>query len=326
MTILGIDQGSTHTRAAFCNDQGQILGVGFAAGASHTYDGIRVAMLRVQEAIQEAQISAAIESLEDVTVVAGMSGADWPDEPSMLESNLLQLASFKSVHVVNDAIIALRAGTDEPYGAILIGGTAANCAVRSPNSEDYVFGFYHDPSLLGANAITRQALYKIFQVHSYQLPPTLLTQYFLDALQYKDVDELCRNFYEQKVAKVHLLVPLVFKADQEGDWAAHEILAQYGKGSADLIAAGLRRFQMLAMKLEVVVSGSIFKDPNSSLLKTLNYELGQLAPRAKIVNARYEPVVGALLLALESRGIKVDEKIKQNIEDTAARLGLLREI
>jgi len=43
MTILGIDQGSTHTRAAFCNDQGQILGVGFAAGASHTYDGIRVA-------------------------------------------------------------------------------------------------------------------------------------------------------------------------------------------------------------------------------------------------------------------------------------------
>jgi len=74
-----------------------------------------------------------------------MSGADWPDEPPMLASHLGQLGKFSSIHVVNDAIIALRAGTDKPFGAILIGGTGANCAIRSPGGKEYVFGFYHDP-------------------------------------------------------------------------------------------------------------------------------------------------------------------------------------
>jgi len=48
--ILGIDQGSTHTRAAICDEQGNIMGIGYADGASHTYDGIQTAMQRVRKA------------------------------------------------------------------------------------------------------------------------------------------------------------------------------------------------------------------------------------------------------------------------------------
>jgi len=177
----------------------------------------------------------------------------------------------------------------------------------------------------GAHAISHQALYKIFQVHAYQEKATLLTQLFLAALHYENIDQLCRNFYEQKISNVHLLAPLVFEADQQGDEAAGEILSQYGKGSAGLLFAGLHRFQMTEMELEVVVSGSVFKARNSSLVKALTTELGRLVPQAKIVNAKYEPVIGALLLALEALGIKVDDPVLRNIERSAKQLNLLRE-
>lgn len=324
--VMGIDQGSTQTRAALCSEEGEILGVGYAGGASHSYDGIHTAMQNVQKAILAAKENAIIEADEIKMVFAGMSGADWPDEPPMLASNIKQLGNYPSVRVVNDAIIALRAGTEKPYGAILIGGTGANCAIRSPQGEEFIFGFYHDPALMGAHAITRQAMFKIFQNYAYQGKTTLMTQAFLESLHFNNVDQMCREFYQQKIPNLHMLVPLVFEADRQGDWVAREILTQYGKGSANLLLAGLRRFHMTKMQLEIVVSGSIFKVKDSSLLRSLTSELARRVPGARVVNAKYEPVVGALLLALESLGVTMEEKALHNIETSARRLNLLRAV
>lgn len=322
--ILGVDQGATHTRAALCSERGEILGVGYAAGASHTYSGLETALLRVREAAAEAQWDAGLDALEAAVLLAGMSGADWPDETGLLEGGLRRAGGFAAVRVVNDAVIALRAGTSQPYGAVLIGGTAANCAVRSPRGEEFIFGFYHDPALLGAHAIARQALYQIFHNHAYQLEEPLLTRLFLARNQFDSVDQLCRSFYEQKIADVHLLAPLVFEADRGGDQAARSILAAYGRGSAALVLAGLRRFQMTQIEVEVVLSGSLFKDRESTLIQAFGSELLRQAPQASIVHARYEPVVGALLLGLESLGIEIDTGVLERLDACAAHRGLLR--
>jgi hypothetical protein len=99
----------------------------------------------------------------------------------------------------------------------------------------------------------------------------------------------------------------------------------FGQGYAGLAAAGLRRLGMAEIALEVVLSGSIFKARGPLLVETIRTALHQAAPRARLVNARYEPVVGAALLGLEELGVPIEAAAKARIEESASRLGLLRE-
>ena len=48
------------------------------------------------------------------------------------------------------------------------------------------------------------------------------------------------------------------------------------------------------------------------------------APKARLVNARYEPVVGAVLLGLEALNIQINGSVKKNIDKTAYQLELIR--
>ena len=59
-------------------------------------------------------------------------------------------------------------------------------------------------------------------------------------------------------------------------------------------------------------------------MSTLAQAIHRRAPRARLVNARYEPVVGAALLALEQSGAAMTDDLRGEVEHSAARLGLLR--
>ena len=48
------------------------------------------------------------------------------------------------VFIVNDSIAALRGGTEKPYGAILVAGSGANCAVLAPDGRQFIYHYYHD--------------------------------------------------------------------------------------------------------------------------------------------------------------------------------------
>jgi hypothetical protein len=61
------------------------------------------------------------------------------------------------------------------------------------------------------------------------------------------------------------------------------------------------------------------------LIDALAGQLRLGAPHARLINARYEPVVGAALLGLESLGVPNTPGLRENIEQSASRLGLLRE-
>jgi hypothetical protein len=57
---------------------------------------------------------------------------------------------------------------------------------------------------------------------------------------------------------------------------------------------------------------------------TLTAAIHSVAPKARLVNARYEPVVGAVLLGLEKLGIAIDTSVKNNLDTTASQLDLIR--
>lgn len=324
--ILGIDQGSTHTRAAICSGDGLILGLGKSFGACHSVDGMERALEAVREAAERAVKSAQVEAEQVELLFAGMTGADWPDEYDLLAQNLKQIRLARHVRVVNDSIIALRGGTQAAYGVILIAGTGANCAIRSPAGDEYIYHYYVDDHLQGGMGLGRSALWAVYRAESGREPPTSLKGAILAALGYSSVDALLRAQAERRLKheKIKELAPLVFRLAEEGDLAAQRIIRRFGRGLAELVTTGLRRFEMAELDVEVVLSGSIFKGPGTLLQDTIRAEVHREAPRARLVDARYEPVAGALLLGLEACGIDINPVIKENIERSSQAFGLVR--
>lgn len=322
--VLGIDQGSTHTRAAVCDVAGNVLAVGRAPGACHAFHGMDEAMLAVQAAAGLALAQADVPREAIGVLFVGMTGADWSDEYGLLEANLLSLGLCEHVHVVNDAIVALRGGTSAGYGAILIAGTGANCAILSPTGEQYIYHYYVEADLQGGTGLGRRSLQAIYRAETGREAETVLTARVLTMFDHATVDDLLRADVEGRLPKdaVKDVAPLVFQAALEGDLVAGRILRSFGEGLAELVTAGLHRFGMADLDVEVVVSGSVFK--GAGLVEIVTEAIHREAHRARIVNARYEPVVGALLLGLETLGIDVRRDVARSIETSSEALGLVR--
>jgi N-acetylglucosamine kinase-like BadF-type ATPase len=324
-TVLGIDQGSTYTRAAICTTQGQIVAACTGSGACHAYDGMEAAMSAIRETAWAALGQAGITPREVNCLFAGLTGADWPDEYSLLQDNLLRLGLCEQVHVTNDSMIALRGGTDQPYGAVLIAGSGGNCAIRSPSGQEFIYAYYHDADLQGGHALGRRVLSAIYRAETGREVETSLAERVLEFYGLSNVDALLRCDVERRLSPdIKELAPLLFEEAYRGDAAAAKIVRSFAEGCAGLVAAGLRRFGMTGMELEVVLSGSVFKARGPLLIETMAACIHQAAPRARLVNARYEPVAGALLLGLEWLGIPMDARIRSNLHHSAKLYHLIR--
>ncbi len=325
--VLGIDQGGTTTRAAVCDFSGTIRGAGRVAGACHSYNGMETAMQRVREAAEIALQRAGAHAGDVKLIYGGLTGADWLEEYELLRENVSRLGICSEVKITNDSIVAMRGGTEKSYGAIVVAGTGGNCAVRAPDGREFVYGYYTDPELQGGGAISRQALLAIFRNYTGREEGTLLEECILAHYKLRDVDELCKRCYARKLENVPGLAPLVIEAAVAGDAVATRILRRFAKGCAELVLVYLRKFEMIGIEVEVVLSGGVFKGKvgkGNFLTYAIADELRVGAPMAKVVSAQYEPVVGAVLLALEAQKVGMDAAVRDQIQTSAQRFGLLR--
>ena len=111
-----------------------------------------------------------------------------------------------------------------------------------------------------------------------------------------------------------------------GDPVSIGIQEQFGARLALYPVTGLQRFGLQEKETEVVLSGSIFKSRTPTLRNAVEAGIRKHVPYVRIVEARYEPVVGGVLTALDSlvKGFATDPAILRNIEASAKRLNLIR--
>jgi N-acetylglucosamine kinase-like BadF-type ATPase len=283
-------------------------------------------MEATQIAVDAALDSAKISTGKALHFAGGYTGADWEDEYDLLREAVEALMLAEHVTIVNDSIAALRGGTAKPYGAILVAGSGANCAIRAPDGREYIYHYYHDSDLQGGSALGRAALNAIYRAETGRPPQTSLRERVLALFNLPDVDALMRSMVEGWIPneRVIEIAPLVFEEAEKDDPAAVKIVTHFGKGCAELLVNGLKRLEMADLAVEIVLSGGIFKAKNPLLRKILEGDVHREVPKAIFVEARYEPVVGAALLAIEVQGIYLDAAVQANIERSAHHLSLLR--
>jgi N-acetylglucosamine kinase-like BadF-type ATPase len=114
------------------------------------------------------------------------------------------------------------------------------------------------------------------------------------------------------------LCPLVVRAAQQGDHAAQHILASAGRELGELAVAVIRRLYMALEAFAVVPFGGVFK-AGDLILSPFRETIIAAAPQAQIVLPHFEPVVGAVLLALDDIGVTIDWPVLESLEQSAAR-------
>jgi len=97
---------------------------------------------------------------------------------------------------------------------------------------------------------------------------------------------------------------------------------EHGIGMGDYALATARRLGIAGTPFPLVLAGGVLRHPSPLLEEAIVARIRSAAPGAVPLRSRFEPAVGALLLALEAASIAVDEALLARLEATAPEAAL----
>jgi N-acetylglucosamine kinase-like BadF-type ATPase len=292
--VLGIDAGGTKTVGLLADETGRILAEARGGGANLQTQG---------ELEVEKVFDGVMESLRPEHPVAatclGMAGVDRPDDEKVVRGILRRLGHRERVRVVNDATIALAAGSPSGTGIVVLAGTGsiaygADGTGKTARSGGYGFLLADEGS---GYWLGHQALRATVRAQDGRGPETALGPLVFEALDVRSVPELIPRVYERGLPKgrIAALAPLVQKARDQGDEVATGLLESAARELA-MAARAVARQLSFRGSYPVVLAGGVFKGC-PSLVEPLVREVALPNAQPRLLEA--EPASGAVFLALQ---------------------------
>jgi len=321
--VLAIDQGSSKTTVALVKETGDILGAATAGGACYFFVGVDTAFEKIDDAIVRAKQLSGLSDIEITSVFAGLAGANWPNEIEMLESKAKKHFGVKEITVCNDCVPALRAGSDKSNCIVLCAGSQFNCCVMIDGEVKQVLNNYIHQNDQGGEALGYRALQAVFDSHIGRRKPTVLTHKLLKYYGYSEVDELLLGRDRKTLNNSPKdTAPLVMDLASGNDRVALDVVYEFFSSIAQYAVAALSNFDLIDKDCEIVLSGGVFKSRHPLIRETISQAVHRISTQAKIVDAFYEPVVGAALLGLSKAGQSLEALDK--CKESAEKHGLVR--
>ncbi|WP_239631292.1 BadF/BadG/BcrA/BcrD ATPase family protein [Paenibacillus sp. H1-7] len=322
--FIGIDGGGTKTACMIGDECGTIGAVCYGPSSSITsrpWDEVkRVLSDLIAQSLEQSRSE--LSQLEGIFL--GMAGADRSEAKERLYAYMRELLPERvTVTIHNDAVTVLTAGTWGEKGIVLISGTGSIACGYIPESDIYVrvggWGYLLGDEGSGYD-IGRQTLNAVMKQHDGRGKRTVLTERVLEHWSLPDPNRIITHVYGQPnvrtaIAEVSKLTVL---AAQEGDEVADAIVTSAVEELAVLAAsaaAGLveRQPGLQAAEMPLVLSGGLFQD---------NWFMNRLAGHELIRSNGFHvnrltvpPVTGCYLLALKQTGVRIDEGIRQRVEE-----------
>ena len=324
--VLGIDQGSTNTRAAAMDSDGNILGYHRSDGCYFTVDGIEKALSLIMEAVGSVFEDAGL-GISDIDIIAaGISGVDWDGSEEYVRGELGKHFGSIETIVCNDCEIAYYGGSLNPVGAVLCAGTGINAAFFAPGGGKFVMGDYFKASLQGGTGITNTAIEAVFESDLGVLPETRLTKLFLDFSGARSISGLLETYMisEGFSKEIKSLAPDIIEIADNGDGVAKGVLSTFSDGVCSCFLAAMKKMGMLELDCDIVLAGSVFMGRENGLTAMVAENLAKSAKNANVTGAGFEPVAGACILGAIKKAWGFDGQAMENMAASAGRFGLTR--
>jgi N-acetylglucosamine kinase-like BadF-type ATPase len=229
----------------------------------------------------------------------------------------------------------LRGGTEMPGRdcAILCLGSGANCAVFNRDGQMHTYHYYMKGIHQGAHAIGLFIFQAVFDAEAGLGADTALKNILLEETGYETVDELHMAITtgrteddKPQYPTYKDYAPLLFRAIGQGDAVACDYLDWLCAELVNYVVIGVNKLNIGKRGLTLVLSGGVPKG-GDIMRERLEYFTMKKLPDAQVVEAKLEPVVGALLLQYDMiypNGIPGD--VLANLHKHCDKRGLYRKI
>ncbi|MBP6963515.1 MAG: kinase [Armatimonadetes bacterium] len=319
--VIGVDAGGSKSFCLAADMDGTIVGFGKAGPGSYEVVGLQTAKVNILKCVERALRQGGPEKSDVRHGVFALAGADfYPEDFEMLTEAMEDLHVARECTVKNDSIAGLRAGVTRPYGVCVIMGSGFNGAGIGLDGREVRYiseGFLYG-DVGGGHTIAREVLHHAYRSWDGRGRKTVLEQKVLEFFGYEDLYELARYLYYNREPHQRIpgLCPICFEAAFDGDEVARELIVRFGREAGVSANALIRKLDLCEEELEVVLAGSVFKGKGPLLIETVKQTILPVAPKARVITPRYEPVVGALLLALDAAGVEITGQIEARLDAT----------
>lgn len=315
--LLGVDGGNTKTVALVARSDGVVVGAG-RSGCSDiaNAESEDAAFDELERAVNAALREAGASRRDLAFSQFCMAGSDWPEDAAFIGQALAK-RGFNSFAVDNDALGALRAGSEDGTGIVLACGTGVATGARNADGRWWFSGFWQCADPLGAAELGRRMLRAIYSAElgmAQDAGPLAVAA--MAHFEVGSVEALLRLHYDRaaplSVGGLSALAPLVFDAAAAGHGPSRAMIDEFGASLAAFAGIAARRVGLAIEKAPIVAAGGLFRHQSRLLSLCLAEHLG-IAPE-RVILTRREPAFGALLIAFERADIAVTGDIISRLD------------
>jgi N-acetylglucosamine kinase-like BadF-type ATPase len=304
-TVLAVDGGNSKTDVALVGEDGSVIATGRGGAFQPQTAGVGAAIDVIGDAVRSALGEGARTPYAD-HVAAYVAGADLPVEEDALRAEILLRGYGTEVTVGNDTFALLRAGASGPAGVAVVCGAGINAVAVSPSGEVARY-----PALGrltgdwgGGLGLGEEALWHAVRAEDGRGPASALTSAIREHFGTRTVEEvsLAIHFGELPYGRLNELVPVLMAVAAQGDGVARSLVARMAEEVVVLAVVALRRLDLLAVPMEVVLGGGVLTARDPLMSELLEWGFAERAPQAKPIVADVAPIMGAALLGLDALG------------------------
>jgi len=220
---IGVDGGGTKTELILIDDRGDIVDRRLTGGCNPSIAGPETARITLEEALGTL---AAHHPVSHTLLCMAGAPAFWRETAEALTEGDL----FGKVSSLDDSRPVLELATGGRPGLVIHAGTGSFVAAQAPDGTLHYAGGtgwrFGDPGSgydLGRRAIGKALL----ELQGWQLPTSLSTL-LRDHTGLIDAPAITRHFYQHSDTnkQIAALCPAVLRLAEEGDHAAHQVVAE----------------------------------------------------------------------------------------------------
>ncbi len=313
--FLGVDGGQSHTEAVVADENGNVLASGFGGASNHAEhpggrERLRNAILNsVGEALKNANLPPIEKTIFSAAHFGMTGGADYK------EKIIGEMVHAEHLIVGHDAPTALFGATAGEPGIVVIAGTGSVIYGENKRGETTKIGglgyLFSDEG--SGFWLALQTIRLAIKEQDGMLEPSGLEQLVLNFFGRVKIRELTNDFYNAKITRDDLAG--FAKAAHEAAVAGNVIIRDQIKFGANVLVKSVRSAaKRLNFDGEFPVAGVGGMFQGELMRKYFQGILEKKLPNAIFVNPRFNPAIGALLLAYKQAKIEINETLLANLE------------